>query len=465
MPRGIFSSMKSPITSPWSAVLTSSATITLIPSASSRASSAPEISLWSVTAIAPRPDPRGGVEQRVHRRRAVGRVVGVHVQVDVDEVALGEPPAGRRGARCRAGAPRSPRTAPRTRRPRCDQSRSGRAASMRSLKSATSAGSAISRSSWAASVSASRGSNSRPSSPSRSASSYWGRRETTGTAPPASARSTSCGAGRGAGGGGHRDRRACQVLGLGAVGRAGERDPLAQAPGQRHGGRRGRVAQPDRRAPVELGREAAQRAQEQPQRTPLLLGGEDDLGRPARRPPGGGAGRRRAGSPGSRRGSSARSGRASRRSSPCAPSRRPNSSSTTLRATWVETNRSVVEWKVPTLSAREWRRAADDALGANGSCTCTKSSSAWSSRSSSVRDTSSGSDTEPPRRNGSDWPTASTEAQPGSSKMASGSVRAFCTLARPSRTSSRESEGATTTTRCPRLQSSSESRSTKRLTS
>ena len=49
--------MKRPITSPWSAVLTSSPTITLTPysAAFSRASSAPEISLWSVTAIAPRP--------------------------------------------------------------------------------------------------------------------------------------------------------------------------------------------------------------------------------------------------------------------------------------------------------------------------------------------------------------------------------------------------------------------------
>ena len=50
--------MKRPITSPWWAVFTSSATITLMPpirSASSRASSAPEISLWSVIAIAPSP--------------------------------------------------------------------------------------------------------------------------------------------------------------------------------------------------------------------------------------------------------------------------------------------------------------------------------------------------------------------------------------------------------------------------
>jgi hypothetical protein len=57
-PRGIFSSMNRPITSPWSAVLTSSATITLIPSASSRAARAPDISLWSVIAIAPRPRAR-----------------------------------------------------------------------------------------------------------------------------------------------------------------------------------------------------------------------------------------------------------------------------------------------------------------------------------------------------------------------------------------------------------------------
>ena len=147
------------------------------------------------------------------------------------------------------------------------------------------------------------------------------------------------------------------------------------------------------------------------------------------------------------------------------PSRRPKSSSTTLRAICVDTKRSVVEWNVPTFSARECRRAADDALGAKGSCTCTKSSSARSSRSSSVRDTSSGIETEPARRNGSDWPTATMETQPGSAQRASGSERSALTFARPSRTSSRESEGATTTTRCPRVHSSSESRSTKRFTS
>ena len=120
---------------------------------------------------------------------------------------------------------------------------------------------------------------------------------------------------------------------------------------------------------------------------------------------------------------------------------------------------------MPTFSACEWRSAAEDALGANGSWTWTKSSSARSSSSSSVRETSSGSETEPPRRNGSDCPTASTEALPGSAKSASGFDASAWTFARPSRTSSRESDGATTTTRWPRAQSSSESRSTKRLTS
>ena len=136
-----------------------------------------------------------------------------------------------------------------------------------------------------------------------------------------------------------------------------------------------------------------------------------------------------------------------------------------MRAIWVETNRSVVEWNVPTFSACEWRSAADAALGANGSCTWRKSSSARSSSSSIVRDTSSGSDTEPPLRNGSDCPTASTEAHPGSAQSASGSDFIALTVARPSRISSRESDGATTTTRWPRLHSSSDSRSTKRLTS
>ena len=147
-------------------------------------------------------------------------------------------------------------------------------------KPATSCGSAISRSSWAARVTASRGSNSRPSSPSRSASSYWGRRATTGTAPPASARSTSWGAGA-------APAEAATTIVARARCCASEPSagpasahPLAQPARERHRGRGGRVAQPDRRAPVEVGGKPSQRAQEQAQRAPLLLGREDDLRRP-----------------------------------------------------------------------------------------------------------------------------------------------------------------------------------------
>jgi hypothetical protein len=82
-----------------------------------------------------------------------------------------------------------------------------------------------------------------------------------------------------------------------------------------------------------------------------------------------------------------------------------------------------------------------------------------------VRETSSGSETDPPRLKGSDWPTATTEAQPGSAQSASGSERIAFTVARPSRIRPRDSEGAITATRCPRAQSSSDTRSTKRLTS
>ena len=148
------------------------------------------------------------------------------------------------------------------------------------------------------------------------------------------------------------------------------------------------------------------------------------------------------------------------------PSRRPNSSSTTLRATWVETKRSVVEWKVPTLSAREWRSAADAALGANGSCTWRKSSSARSSRLlERARDVQRQRHraAAPERQRLPDGEhRGAARRRPNS---ASGSERIALTVARPSRTSSRESDGATTTTRCPRAHSSSESRSTKRLTS
>jgi hypothetical protein len=54
MPRSIRSRRNSPITSPCE-VFTSSPTITVIGLSRAAASSAPEISLWSVIAMAPRP--------------------------------------------------------------------------------------------------------------------------------------------------------------------------------------------------------------------------------------------------------------------------------------------------------------------------------------------------------------------------------------------------------------------------
>ena len=79
--------MKSPITSPSWAVLTSSETITLIPFARV----ARLVGAGDLVVVGDRdraePAALGRVEQHVDRRRAVRRVVGVHVQVAEDEVA------------------------------------------------------------------------------------------------------------------------------------------------------------------------------------------------------------------------------------------------------------------------------------------------------------------------------------------------------------------------------------------
>ena len=89
IPRGIFSLMNRPMTSPCSAVLTSSATMTFTPkrSAFPAASSAPGDLV--VVGDRDRAEPllAGGGQQHLDRRGAVVGVVGVHVQVDVDELA------------------------------------------------------------------------------------------------------------------------------------------------------------------------------------------------------------------------------------------------------------------------------------------------------------------------------------------------------------------------------------------
>ena len=90
-----------------------------------------------------------------------------------------------------------------------------------------------------------------------------------------------------------------------------------------------------------------------------------------------------------------------------------------MRATWVETTRSVGAWKLPTLSAREWRSATLATLGANGSWTWQMSMPPWSNSSSIVRATSIG--TAAPARvrpgsGGSASPTASTRGEPSSDR-------------------------------------------------
>ena len=158
--------------------------------------------------------------------------------------------------------------------------------------------------------------------------------------------------------------------------RARRADALAQPPRQRGRGRGRRVAQPDRGAPVEVARQPPQRAEEQPQRAALLGVREHDLGRPVAassgRPTRSAPGRIRC----SRRGSSARPGRAWRRSSPCG--RRAGRTGAPPPCAPPGSRRAARWWSgsVPTFSAREWRSAAEAALGANGSCTWTKSSSA-----------------------------------------------------------------------------------------
>ena len=96
MPRSIFSLMKRPITSPWSAVFTSSATITLIPSGALGGLVGARDLVVVGHGDGPEPGRLRRLEQHVHRGRAVKRVVGVHVQVHVDELARSQLLAHRR---------------------------------------------------------------------------------------------------------------------------------------------------------------------------------------------------------------------------------------------------------------------------------------------------------------------------------------------------------------------------------
>ena len=145
----------------------------------------------------------------------------------------------------------------------------------------------------------------------------------------------------------------------------------------------------------------------------------------------------------------------------------PKKSSNTLRATWVETTRSAVEWNVPTFSDRECRRATEETPGPKGSCTWTKSNPPCSSSCSTVREALAVTERLPlrlPLPTGTACPGAMTGGAPADTRR-SGSRSSAATAARDSRISARDSDGATTTTSWPRPRISVASRSTYRFTS
>jgi hypothetical protein len=146
-------------------------------------------------------------------------------------------------------------------------------------------------------------------------------------------------------------------------------------------------------------------------------------------------------------------------------SRRPKTSVTSLRATWVATSRSAGAWNVPTFSVRDWRRATEETDGANGSWTWQTSSAVESSSSSTVRATSIGTAGRPrpepdPVGPSSASPTARTRTSPGAPSTSPARI-----ALRAARTAASSREGATITTRWPRCASSSLSLPTYVLTS
>ena len=306
--------------------------------------------MWSVIAIASRPTSSAvsssvstGVAQSGEWSVCMWRSTCTKSREDRRLRTAGAPsggvaPAGHRAVELLETArPRGPtraRGGPR----RCAR-RSGRAR----------AESVTSRSSWPASVSASRGSNRSPSSPSRTASSYSGSRETTGTAPPASARSTICGDGRAPAGGGHRHGR--PRPGTGSPTRPPgptSVHPVAQPARQGERGRALGVAHPDA-WPASRGRRTARRSARRNSRSAPRSSWADST--MCGGPPSAGSGRRMQLGPG--RDHLVLAGEEARHRSRVTAklavraSRRPNSRSTSGRATWVDSSRSVAEWKLP----------------------------------------------------------------------------------------------------------------------
>ena len=142
-------------------------------------------------------------------------------------------------------------------------------------------------------------------------------------------------------------------------------------------------------------------------------------------------------------------------------SRRPKKISTSGRATWVERTRSVGRWNVAALRALEWRRAAEAALGANGSWTWTTSKSIELSRPSSEREMSTGTGAGLGRPPAGSLKAAPTDITAGPSSPARSPSHPAPNTAAPSpriramarcvrRRSARVPPGAAITTRCPR---------------
>ena len=154
---------------------------------------------------------------------------------------------------------------------------------------------------------------------------------------------------------------------------------------------------------------------------------------------------------------------AGRRSSSVRASSRPKKISTSGRATWVESTRSVGSWKLPTLSEREWRSAADEgwARTDRGRGRCRRRRRRAGSRA--LRLTSSGTGAargRGPRGSGS---PGRPRAPAGRRRPAGPSVAAGVALSSASgalsgrgsapatRGSAARSEGAAITTRWPRV--------------
>ena len=372
--------MNRPMTSPWSAVLTSSPTITLTPYSAAFAARLERAR--DLVVVGHRDRAEALTSRAVASSTSTGvaqscAVVGVHVQVDVDQLRRRCRRAARSAAlpRARGGArPACGVERPRARRPRALQRAARTRRRAQALAQVARRRSAAR--SCAASVSTSLGSKSSAGSPSLSTSLVDGqaRRRPARHRPPGADDEP----GRRGDAVGGRDERRRRPPAPRRRASSAKRD-RARAGRARSGVEEERPALRRARPPSQrsAGSETAQRAQEEPQGAALLLLDEGDAHRaPSSRSAARQRARRRARTIGTRREEAPQQVGASPRRSQCArrAARRP--AARRLRATWWRRPARSARGSVPTLSAREWRSAALATLGANGSCTWQRSSAA-----------------------------------------------------------------------------------------